>query len=58
MFIYTYKLKVGGAHAPLGPTVDTPLLPLILPLVIVLYIGDTGLMLYCYKFVENFSQIY
>ena len=25
MFIYTYKLKVSGAHAPLGPTVDTPL---------------------------------
>ena len=26
VFIYTYKLKVSGAHAPLGPTVDTPLL--------------------------------
>ena len=25
VFIYTYKLKVSGAHAPLGPTVDTPL---------------------------------
>ena len=27
VFIYTYKLKVSGAHAPLGPTVDTPLDP-------------------------------
>ena len=27
VFIYTYKLKVSGAHAPLGPTVDTPLCP-------------------------------
>ena len=26
VFIYTYKLKVSGAHAPLGPTVDTPLI--------------------------------
>ena len=25
VFIYTYKLKVSGAHAPLGPTVDMPL---------------------------------
>ena len=26
VFIYTYKLKVSGAHAPLGPTVDTPMM--------------------------------
>ena len=26
VFIYTFKLKVSGAHAPLGPTVDTPLI--------------------------------
>ena len=26
MFIYKYVYKVSGAHAPLGPTVDTPLL--------------------------------
>ena len=30
VFIYTYKLKVSGAHAPLGPTVDRPT-PLGLP---------------------------
>ena len=26
VFIYKYVYKVSGAHAPLGPTVDTPLL--------------------------------
>ena len=26
IYKYVYKLKVSGAHAPLGPTVDTPLL--------------------------------
>ena len=25
VFIYKYVYKVSGAHAPLGPTVDTPL---------------------------------
>ena len=26
VFIYKYVYKVSGAHAPLGPTVDTPLM--------------------------------
>ena len=32
VFIFKYVYKVSGAHAPLGPTVDTPLVAFIKPM--------------------------